>query len=316
MTTQFFDEANVVGKTFSGFGVDENSLISILGKWNKDEAKTFRTITTFFIQDERHFEKWLVEHLDQLKREFLRFQDAIVLWTMHPWERDARLIKKALTDGPKSYNVLVEIGCTRKSDELFGARKAYHSLYDRSIEEDVASIVTGIERKLLVALVSSYRYEGPKVHEETAKSEAKTLYNAVKNAGKKHPMEDEDVVRILSTRSKHHLESVFKHYKEFSDGKGMEEEVEVYLSLKHTVECLSTPHTYFIKVLEEAINPDADEKMKEGLTRVIVTRADVDMKVIKKEYPKKNGATLVDKIEQMANGNFKNFLLTLLARGE
>ena len=67
---------------------------------------------------------------------------------MHPWERDARLINEALNDGPKSYNVLVEIGCTRKSDELLGARKAYHSLYEPSIEEDVASLVTGVERKV------------------------------------------------------------------------------------------------------------------------------------------------------------------------
>ncbi|PSS24413.1 Annexin like [Actinidia chinensis var. chinensis] len=306
---------DVVVKSFSGFGVDENSLISILGKWDSEEAKNFRKRTTkFFIQDERNFEKWVAEQLDQLKREFLRFQGAIVLWTMHPWERDARLIHDAMSDGPKSYNVLVEIGCTRSSDELLGARRAYHSLYDCSIEEDVASLVIGVEKKLFIALVSSYRYEGPKVHEDTAKSEAKTLYNAVKNAGKKHPMEDEDVVRILSIRSKPHLKSVFKHYKEIS-GDDMDEDVKAYKNLKHTVECLSTPHTYFIKVLEEAINPDADEKVKEGLTRVIVTRADIDMKVIKDEYHTKNGATLIDKIGRIANGNFKDFLLTLLARG-
>ncbi|XP_057497429.1 annexin D4-like [Actinidia eriantha] len=250
----FSDEVEAVVKAFSGFGVDENYLISTFGNWNKDVTQSFRQqATALFIQDERHFEKWLVEQLDKVKLEFLRFQGAIVLWTMHPWERDARLINEALNDGPKSYNVLVEIGCTRKSDELFGARKAYHSLYDSSIEEDVASIITGVERKLFVALVSSYRYEGSKFREETAKSEAKTLHDAVINAGKKPPIEDEDVVRILSTRSKIHLESVFKHYKEFSDGKGMEEDIEAYQSLKHIVECLSTPHTYFIKVLEEAI---------------------------------------------------------------
>ena len=67
--------------------------------------------------------------------------------------------------------------------------------------------------------------------------------------------------------------------------------------------------------MEEAINPDADEKMKEGLTRVIVTRADVDIKAIKEEYYKKNAATLIDTIGRMANGNFKEFLLKLLARG-
>ncbi|GFY92302.1 hypothetical protein Acr_08g0006980 [Actinidia rufa] len=136
----------------------------------------------------------------------------------------------------------------------------------------------------------------------------------LKNAAKKHPLEDEDVVRILSIRSKLHLKSVFKYYKEVS-GEDMEEDVKACPSLKHTVECLSTPHTYFSKVLEKAINLEADDKVKEGLTRIIVTRADVDMKAITKVYNKKNAATLTDTIGRMANGNFKDFLLTLLARG-
>jgi annexin A13 len=67
---------------------------------------------------------------------------------MHPWERDARLAKEALKKGPSSYGVLIEIACTRSSEELLGARKAYHSLFDHSIEEDVASHIHGIDRKV------------------------------------------------------------------------------------------------------------------------------------------------------------------------
>ena len=78
----------------------------------------------------------------------------MVLWTLHPWERDARLIKDAVNDGPKSYNVIVEIACTRSSEELLGARRAYHSLYDRSIEEDVASQANGNERKVSQCSIS------------------------------------------------------------------------------------------------------------------------------------------------------------------
>jgi annexin D len=63
--------------------------------------------------------------------------------------------------------------------------------------------------------VSSYRYEGPKVREELAKSEAKIIHNAIKNSGT-NPIEEEAVVTILATRSKLHLKSVFKHYKEIS----------------------------------------------------------------------------------------------------
>lgn len=74
----------------------------------------------------------------------------MVLWTTHPWERDARLVKEALSKGHHSQNIniLIEVACTRTSDELLGARKAYHSLFDHSIEEDVASHISGPERKV------------------------------------------------------------------------------------------------------------------------------------------------------------------------
>lgn len=69
-----------------------------------------------------------------------------------------------------------------------------------------------MKKQLLVALVSAYRYEGPKVKEDTAKSEAKTLLNAIKSGEKK--TQDEEVIRILTTRSKPHLKAVYEDYKE------------------------------------------------------------------------------------------------------
>jgi hypothetical protein len=65
----------------------------------------------------------------------------------------------------------------------------------------------------LVALVSAYRYEGSKFRDDAAKSEAETLSNAIKN-GK--PIEDDEVIRILATRSKPHLQAIYKHYMEIS----------------------------------------------------------------------------------------------------
>ena len=67
---------------------------------------------------------------------------------MHHWERDARMARKALDGRPQAYGLLIELACTRSSDELLGARKAYQSLYGESIEEDVASRVEGIERQV------------------------------------------------------------------------------------------------------------------------------------------------------------------------
>lgn len=70
--------------------------------------------------------------------------------------------------------------------------------------------------QLLVALVSAYRYEGKHLKDDKAKSDAKKIAHAIQNARGKKPVEDEDVVNILATRSKPHLKAVYKHYKEIS----------------------------------------------------------------------------------------------------
>lgn len=304
------DEHGALSKAFSGLGVDEKTLITILGKWHPEQRKTFRKGSRdFFIQDEREFERWNDRHVAQLRNEFLRIKEAIVLWTMHPWERDARLLKESLNKlGSAQYNILIEVACTRSPDELLGARKAYHSLFHRSIEEDVAFHVHGPDQKLLIALVSSYRYQGPKVSQELAKTEAKTISSAIKEG------DSELLIRVISTRSIIHLNHVYKYYKEINDIY-LDQDVEGDL-LKETIQCLCTPATYFTKILGESLKYDADEPSKDAVTRVIVTRADHDMKQIKEEYSENYGHGLANKIEDVANGSYKDFLLTLIARGD
>lgn len=62
----------------------------------------------------------------------------MVRWVMHPWERDARWAHDVLHEAQPPFDIIVEIACTRSSEELLGARKAYHALYHHSLEEDVA----------------------------------------------------------------------------------------------------------------------------------------------------------------------------------
>ncbi|BAF17321.1 Os05g0382600, partial [Oryza sativa Japonica Group] len=98
----------------------------------------------------------------------------------------------------------------------------------------------------LVGLVSAYRYEGPRVSEETARAEAKALVAAVKSAGHAAAklVENDDVVRILTTRSKPHLVETFKHYKEIH-GRHIEEDLGHEETLREAALCLATPARYF-----------------------------------------------------------------------
>ncbi|OMO57308.1 Annexin [Corchorus olitorius] len=298
------DDIEALNKAFSGFGVDETSILSILGNSNHEHKKSLRQgWSKLFCEDEYGFERFDPSHVKNLKLEFKRFRDAVMLSVLHPWERDARLIEKAIKKGPKHYNIIVEIACSRSSEELLGARKAYHSLFDQSMEEDIAAHVKGSERKLLVALVSAYRYEGPKVHDHVAKCEAEILATAVKNGDRKKPIEEEEVIMILATRSKPHLQEVYQHYHKIC-GKSITEDLEAHGILKDTVECLCTPETYFTRVLDLGLSVDADEESKKAVTRVIVTRKEALVKDVQ------------NKIEGCLKGFYKDFMLGLIARGE
>lgn len=60
-----------------------------------------------------------------------------------------------------------------------------------------------------------------------------------------------------------------------------------------------------------------DESAKDSVTRVIVSRADDDdMQQIKEEFQSKYGTTLAEKIAEVANGSYKDFLLTIIAKSE
>jgi hypothetical protein len=217
----------LINEGLGGLGVDEPAMVSALAKWRRQPEKLsgFRKSFNGFFKDHGGvIEKCEEEYMLHLAAEFSRFKNLMVMWAMHPWERDARLAHHVLHQAHPAA-IVVEIACTRTAEELLGARKAYQALFHHSLEEDVAYRARDKPYcGLLVGLVSAYRYEGPRVSEETARAEAKALVAAVKSAGHAAAklVENDDVVRILTTRSKPHLVETFKHYKEIH-GRHIEE---------------------------------------------------------------------------------------------
>ncbi|KAG6514225.1 hypothetical protein ZIOFF_024571 [Zingiber officinale] len=337
------EEFEALTRAFSGLGglgVDESSLVTAISKWRKQPEKRggFRSASHFF-DSKGSFDRCEDTFIRAIEEEFSRFKDVMVEWAMHPWERDARWIHLVLhKDYPIS--VIVEIASTRSSDELLGVRKAYHALYHHSIEEEVAYRVkenySGVRTcilfnyiyvpilyktwmnnhgplawgQLLVGLVSAYRYEGSRVDHEMAKSEAKILGNSIKNASKKDPVEDQEVIRILTTRSKAHISLTFKHYKEMF-GKSIDKDLVDESCLHEAAQCLESAPKYFSKVIDKAFE-GAHKTGKDALARVIVSRADVDMEEIKKAYQEQYNAKLEDMIVKNTHGNYREALLSLV----
>ncbi|CAL5348758.1 hypothetical protein CsSME_00035414 [Camellia sinensis var. sinensis] len=297
------EDVEQLRKAFGGWGTNEDLIISILAHRNAAQRKSIRqTYAETYNED-------LLKALDkELSNDFERL---VLLWTLEPAERDAVLANEATKRWTSSNQVLVEIACARSPHELLLAKQAYHARFKKSLEEDVAHHTTGDFRKLLVPLVSTYRYNGDEVNMTLAKSEAKILHE---NISKKH-YSNEDLIRILATRSKAQVNATLNQYKnEF--GHDILEDLEAdpndeFLSiLRATVKCLTWPEKYFEKVLQLAINKRGTDEG--ALTRVVATRAEVDMKIIKEEYHRRNSIPLDVAIAKDTTGDYEKMLLALV----
>jgi hypothetical protein len=297
------EDCEQLHKAFSGWGTNEKLIIDILGHRNATQRNLIR---------QTYSETYGHDLLKTLDKELTRdFEKVVLLWTLGPWERDAVLAEEAARKWCPRNHVLIEIACTRSSNELFSVKQAYHAKFKRSLEEDVASHIKGEFRKLLLPLVSTYRYEGPEVNMRLAKSEAKILHEKISDKA----YDDEEVIRILTTRSKMQLCATFNHYTD-EFGNEIEKDLECdsdneFLSALVTItSCISNPVTYFEQVLRTAINRRGTDE--DALTRIISTRAEVDMEVIKEQYYKRNSVPLGGAIKKDTTGDYEDMLLALI----
>ncbi|CAO2837368.1 unnamed protein product [Amaranthus hypochondriacus] len=300
------DDAHVIKKACKGLGTDEKAIISLLGHRNACQIKLIKLA---------YQEVYQQDLIEQLKCEISGdFEKAICQWVLDPIERDAILIHEALDKGKPNYSLVVEIVSTKLPEELLTVKRAYHKVYKRALEEDVASHTNGKIRKFLVGIVSTYKYHGDEIDEIIAHSDANILHDEIQDKDSIH----DEIIRIISTRSKQQLLATFNHFKDIhgtSISRALRnstnsQEHDFFQTLRVAIKCIVNPPKYFAKILRNAIvGLETDEDV---VTRVIITRAEIDLKEIKELYMLRNNKSLDQAIAEDTSGDYRTFLLTLL----
>ncbi|KAL2979622.1 hypothetical protein AAZX31_13G182000 [Glycine max] len=231
-------------KAFQGYGTDEKAVILVLGHRNAQQRKEIR---------ETYQQLYNESLIDRLNSELSGdFRNAVILWSYDPPERHAGLAKDALKakkKGTKHLQVLVEIACASTPNHLVAVRQAYCSLFDCSLEEDIIASVAPPLKKLLVSLVSSFRYDKVAVNLEVAKEEASKLHEAINCK----QLEDDHIISILSTRNFFQLRETFACYNNLY-GNTLEQDINCgngdLESLLHMVIwCIDCPEKHFAKAV-------------------------------------------------------------------
>ncbi|KAL6980988.1 hypothetical protein U1Q18_022624 [Sarracenia purpurea var. burkii] len=120
---------------------------------------------------------------------------------LDPEDREAVIANAALKQAITDYRVIVELSCTSSPEELLDMKRAYRARYKHSLEEQLAAHTSGDLRE---------RYDGNEIDTKLANSESIVLHNTIKDKVLNH----DEIMRIVSTRSKAQLIATFNHYKD------------------------------------------------------------------------------------------------------
>lgn len=285
-------------------GVDEQTIIDILTQ------RTYLQRREIAFAYEKRAKK---DMISALKGALSGSLESVILGLMKSTSQfDASEIRGSIKGLGTDEETLIEMVCSRSNNELVEIKKVYREMFKKEVEKDVAGDTSGNFAKLLLALVQTKRPEpSAMVDYEKIDQDARALYESgVKIKGTDVPT----WISVMTERSVPHLQKVFDRYKSYSPY-DMQESIrkEVKGDLANSflvlVQCIENKQLFFANRLHDAMkSKGAKEKV---LTRIIVSRCEVDLRRICEEYKAHFGESLQKTISEHTKGDYQRVLLGL-----
>ncbi|XP_017272583.1 annexin A1a [Kryptolebias marmoratus] len=294
-------DAAVLDKAIKAKGVDENTIIEVLVKRSNDQRQ----------QIKEAYQQTTGKPLDSALKNALKgdLEEVVLALLKTPAQYDAQQLKLAMKGLGTDEDTLIEILASRNNRQILDLKRAYKEDYKKDLEEDIRSDTSGDFRAALLALCKASRTEG--VSEQLIDSDARSLYEA--GEGRKGK-DCSTFIEILTTRSSLHLRKVFERYRNYSKvdvAKAIDLEMkgDIENCLKAIVKCAGSRVAFFAERLYLAMKGKGTRK--HILTRIMVSRSEIDMKRIKDEYKKNYDKTLFQDILDDTKGDYEKILLAL-----
>ncbi|MCL7050609.1 hypothetical protein MKW94_006935 [Papaver nudicaule] len=288
---------------YSWFGCDTATVVNILS--HRDATQRA------FLQQE-YKNMYHEELTSRLSSELSgNTKTAVLLWMHDPAGRDATILRQSLTGNVIVLQAATEVICSRTPTQLQTIKQLYYSKFGGHIERDIEMTTIGDHQKLLLAYMSTVRYEGLEVDRTMAERDAKSLFKA---GEKKMGTDEKTFIHIFSGASRAHLAAVSAAYRNVygSLKKAVKSETSglFEFGLLTILKCAENPAKYFAKELYKSMKGLGTTDST--LIRIVVTRTEIDMQYIKAEYLKKFRKSLADAIHSETSSHYSTFLLSLV----
>ena len=244
------------------------------------------------------------------------FQDLMVGLYKSIYEFDAEQCYKAIKGLGTDEDTLIEILATRPNWMIKKIKDLYKNTYKKDLEQDVIGDTSGTFQKLFVSILQCSRSDNKTPDIDKAKEMAIDLFRGDKEKNK-IGLDEDKIVKyfgLLSPCELMHLAREF--HREY--GKSLINVVEGEFGgdLRKLIKTIFyaniCPSEYFATRIKEAVKGlGTKEKI---LNRVVITRNEVDMDVIKEYYKILYSTNLVNDVKNDTSGNYQKLLVALIEK--
>uniref|UniRef100_A0A671P379 Annexin n=1 Tax=Sinocyclocheilus anshuiensis TaxID=1608454 RepID=A0A671P379_9TELE len=288
-------DAQALRKAMKGFGTDEDTIIDIVTHRSNAQRQEIR----------QTFKSLLGRELmADLKSELSKNLERLILGLMMtPAEFDAKMMKKAMEGAGTDEHSLIEILVTRSNQEIQEMCSAYQNAYKKSLEDAIVSDTSGQFKRILISLAQRI------IIRFSFSLQCKVLADAC-NADS-GDMEDK-FMSILCTRSFPHLRRgnadtclLLVHVL-----------IHVFMNASANIHYISSSVPGICEVQQQRFRTDHKEGDGLGtddraLIRIMVSRSEIDLFNIRKEFKETHDATLHEFIQGDTSGDYRKTLLII-----
>ncbi|XP_060927003.1 annexin A3a [Limanda limanda] len=297
------EDAKALKEAMKGLGTNEKVLVEILTQRSNAQRQQIREA----------YEKLTDHKLERdLKSELKgHLEDALVALVQTPAEFDCHELMRAMKGAGSKESILIEIFASRTNEQIRALSDAYLKETEHLLIRDLRRDVSGDFSKALLLLLEAKRDESVTVDERLARKDAKALQQA---AEKKWGTDEDKFIEILCERSMCQLRQTCVEYRKLA-GKTLQKSIESEMKgdlealLVAIVKCVKSTPAYFAEELHKSMKGGGT--CESTLSRIMVSRSEIDMMDIRKNYRLFKQHSLYSAIDSDVSGDYGDCMKAL-----
>lgn len=299
------DDATKLKSAMKGLGTDENVIIKILcnrKNYQRQELKNYYTT------------KYGKDLIQELKAELSgKLEKGIIALFENPIDSDVKALHTAMKGIGTDTDTLTEIIATRPPQVLTQIKSKYKETYNIDLSQAIKNEISGTFEQVIEAMLNCERKEFTYPDIGICRTDAGLLYDA----GEGKVGTDESVfIKILTTKSPVEIMYIAQFYQEKS-GNTLVQAIEKEFSgntekaLVSLVMAITNLPEFFARRIKKSM--EGFGRNDDMLIRLLISRDEIDMEMVKKEYKRLYNEDMVNDIKKETCGDYEKFLIELIS---